>query len=33
MKISYQEYEALLRQDFVGFLVRAFYELLSLIHI
>ena len=27
MKISYQEYEALLRQDFVGFLVRAFYEL------
>ena len=29
MKISKQEYEALLRQDFVGFLVRAFYELNS----
>lgn len=27
MKISHQEYQTLLRQDFVGFLERAFYEL------
>lgn len=27
MSVSYQEYQLLLRADFVGFLVRAFYEL------